>query len=45
MNCNGIKTKNVPQSYFDAMYSNVADEQELYELELWLEENEENIMM
>lgn len=45
MNCNGIKTKNVPQSYFDAMFSNVADEHELYELELWLEDNNESIMM
>lgn len=37
--------KNVPQSYFDGVYSNVIDEQDLYDLELWLEDNNESIMM
>lgn len=42
---NGIKTKNVPQSYFDSMYGSVTDEQEEHDLELWLEWNKENIMV
>ena len=41
----GDNMKNIPQSYFDGMYSNVTDEQELYDLELWLEDNNEDIMM
>lgn len=40
----GIKTKNVPQSYYNGIYKGlVTDEEELYELQLWLDENNINL--
>lgn len=43
---NGIKTKNIPQAYSELIYNgNVKDDVDAYELELWIESLEEDIMI
>lgn len=37
-------SKNVPQSYFDCIYNgNLEDEQEEYDLHIWLENHNESL--